>query len=181
MYYINIMETRTCNDYNNYKDNIKCVLNNTINDDEIFEREIKILDKLNKFNKYHACYIRKTYNDNIYPDSQIYLNDENCELYDYSDASMAQLYDDIMKEMDELTELFNESAGNTNGISVSSLNKLKSENVEMKKDLEVKMDELKGNKGSHSYLTRKQLDGTIYASILWTTLATCLIYYTVTM
>ena len=91
------MTTHECNDYNNYKDNMKCILNGAKNDEELFEKELTILDKLNKFNKYHVCHIRKTYNDDIYPDSEIYLNDEKCEDYDYSDASMAQLYNEIIK------------------------------------------------------------------------------------
>ena len=175
------MEARRCNDYNNYKDNIKCVLEGTKNDDTIFEKEIKLLDKLNKFNKYHACYIRKTYNDDIYPDSNIYLNDEKCEDYDYTDASMAELYNAILKDIEEITELFKDSKGNTDNIAMSTLQQLQEKNIEMKLDLEVKMKELKGDKGSHTELTKRQLDATIYASILWTTLATCLIYYTVTM
>ena len=60
------MTTRRCNDYNNYKDNMKCILDGARNDDALFEKELIILDKLNKFNNYHVCHIRKTYNDDIY-------------------------------------------------------------------------------------------------------------------
>ena len=111
-----------------------------------FIKEIKLLDKLNKFNKYHACYIRKTYNDDIYPDSKIYLNDEKCEDYDYTDASMAELYNAILKDIEEITELFKDSKGNTDNIAMGTLQQLQEKNIEMKLDLEVKMKELKGDK-----------------------------------
>jgi len=174
------MTTNECNDYNNYKDNMKCILNGAKNDEALFEKELIILEKLNKFNKYHVCHIRKTYNDDIYPDSQIYLNDEKCEDYDYSDASMAQLYNEIIKEIDEMTELFNDSDGNTNNVDMATLNSLSKSNNDIRNDLEIKMNDLKGVKGSLPDLAKRELDGTVYASILWTTMATCLIYYTFT-
>ena len=116
----------------------------------------------------------------IFIDSQIYLNDEKCENYDYSDASMAQLYNEIIKEIDEMTELFNDSTGNTNDVDMATLNSLSQTNNELRNDLETKMNDLKGIKGSLPDLTKRELDGTVYASILWTTMATCLIYYTFT-
>ena len=34
------MTTRRCNDYNNYKDNMKCILDGARNDDALFEKEL---------------------------------------------------------------------------------------------------------------------------------------------
>ena len=50
------------------------------------------------------------------------------------DTSMAQLYNEIIKEIDELTELFNNSSGNTNDVDMTTLNSLAKSNNEIRND-----------------------------------------------
>ena len=76
--------------------------------------------------------------------------------------------------------MFNDSDGNTNNVDMATLNSLSKSNNDIRNDLEIKMNDLKGVKGSLPDLAKRELDGTVYASILWTTMATCLIYYTFT-
>lgn len=61
-----------------------------------------------------------------------------------------------------------------------SYNKLKtdySELVKMRNELDRKLADLYGAEDSVSNMYKSQLDSTIYASLLWSTLATTLIYY----
>ena len=50
----------------------------------------------------------------------------------------------------------------------------------MRNELDDKIGNLQEKRGSEMDKSKLELDSTVYASLLWTTLATCLIYYTFT-
>jgi hypothetical protein len=63
-----------------------------------------------------------------------------------------------------------------NNIMDTSYNMLK----ETRNDLDIRMKEILGNNQSISHESQNYIDGSVYTTLLWTVLATSLIYYTFT-
>ena len=173
---------------------------------KISDKEREVIDKINEMSKIISCYKVKEYNDNNqdYPiqeedycyGDEIGLNKEelNTRMGTYStyindlvnaDLGLKNLL--INSSIRRNIELDPNSAENTDG----SLNVVDGESIEdvlknyndlrsNRNKLKTTLSELKSEKGTFSRESELHLDATIYSSILFTTVATGLLYYVFT-
>ena len=174
---------------------------------KISDKERQVIDKINEMSKIISCYKVKEYNDNnpdypiqeedyCYDSTLRELNKEdlNTRMGTYStdindlinaDLGLKNLL--INSSIRRNIELDLNSAQNTDG----SLNVVDGESIEdvlinynnlqsNRNKLKTTLSELKSEKGSFSRESELHLDATIYSSILFTTVATGLLYYVFT-
>ena len=164
----------SCTNYSDYKENVACVVNNRETKTEIFEIERELFEKLNVFNQMYSCYIRKNYNNEYISRTQLPVND--CSNTNITDASINYIFDEITDLVNQVDAIIpDENPGSRK--TMTEINYIHTQNNKIRKDIEMKMNELKEGKGSHAAASKRNLDSTIYASILWTTLATGFLYY----
>ena len=163
----------TCNDYGDYKKNIECVVKRHETGSKIYDIETDLFNKINEFNHMYSCYIRTTYNS-VYTNRES-LPVDDCNGIPVSDASINELYNDIVVLVEEVNDFVKSSDGSK--YSMDAVNELDETNTKLRQDIESKMNEIKGGPGSITQENQSQLDATVYASLLWTTLATGLLYY----
>lgn len=165
----------SCTNYQEYKENIGCVVSSRDTKTDIFNIERELFEKINVFNKMYSCYIRKNYNNEYIHRTPLPV--ENCIDVNISDASINQVFDEIKVLVQRVDAAIPDDNVETPP-NMELINQINEENSRIRKDIEMKMNELKGGKGSEEAKTKSVLDATIYASILWTTLATGFLYYT---
>ena len=176
---------------------------------EISEKERQVIDKINEMSKTISCYKVKVYNDKnqdyqIQEEDYCYdstlrgLNKEdlNNHMKNYS----SEIDELINHQNDGLKKLLINSSNRSNIMigtdangdsSDSSLNVVDGKSIEdvlknyndlrsNRNKLKTTLSELKSEKGTFSRESELHLDATIYSSILWTTVATGLLYYVFT-
>jgi hypothetical protein len=164
----------SCTDYTDYVSTINCVINNHDLSSQIFDKERALFNKINEFNEAYSCYTRKKYNDqpNV---TQLGIGDcdstISTELYRVSMMSLYSEIETLIVELDSIKPTDN------NIQSMAVITEISNANTALRNDLKVKMKEIQGSPGSHYDQSKRNLDSTIYASILWTTLATGFLYY----
>lgn len=174
----------------------------------ISEKERAVIDKINEMSKTISCYKVKEYNDNN-PDYRIQEEDYcyDSTLRGLNKDDLNNLMKNYSSDIDALInhptdglknllinssirrniELDPNSAQNTDG----SLNVVDGESIEdvltnynnlqsNRNKLKTTLSELKSEKGTFSRESELHLDATIYSSILFTTVATGLLYYVFT-
>jgi hypothetical protein len=176
---------------------------------EISSKEQDVIDKINEMSKIISCYKVKEYNDNN-PDYQIqeedycYSNELRLLNKDSLNTHMASLYSDINALINDqnygLKKLLNDTTNRSNIIRGTSetgspnnnlLNVADGKSIEdvltnynnlqsNRNKLKTTLSELKSEKGTFSRESELHLDATIYSSILFTTVATGLLYYVFT-
>ncbi len=177
--------------------------------DEYFGHIENIFTKLDKYNKAQACWKRYKIQSSIGSSSsgnQGWVNpiddqngNEYCNSYlagQRSKNTFTQL-DDYKPLIDAIgdyeTWLGETKSGNTktnqeiiqdqggnNNIEVSELNSKHKEIKDLRNSLENSLKELRLNSNSNAKDSKLELDANIYVSLLWTTLATGIVYYTFT-
>lgn len=162
-----------CNDYGDYKNNIKCVVERHETGAKIYDIETELFNKINEFNQMYSCYVRSTYNS-------IYTNRESLPMDDcngiiYDSNAINALYIEIVELVEEVNQFV--ASAESSKYSMDAVNELDQTNTKIRQDIETKMNEIKGGPGSIAQENQSKLDATIYASLLWTTLATGLLYY----
>ena len=141
----------------------------------LLKQEKEIYAKLDEFNKYYACYVRQEYNtkksDNPLPppDTDLISCDGT-----YDKDTLYAKHNELIYLLNNFTPV--ESTGDE--YSTQELIDQKAGIDQKRAELQTKLDEINGTSGSHAALSELELDGTVYASLIWTTMATCLIYYT---
>ena len=187
--------------------NTNSLQSNSTND-QLFLYQKNLFNDLNEYNKLYVCYARRKYNQDKNKDilsvddypfpcegtTAKLKEDLNDMLYgdNGSPTNIKKLRSDktnfsIMHQVGEMKDFFKSHKRSNSPTSVENTQQMhddiltKHRNIEvLRNELETKLKELNTGDGSHSKESKMQLDATIYASLLWTTLATCLIYYTVT-
>ncbi len=195
--------------YNKLKDEIPQDKPSFSDFGKISKKEQEVIDKINEMSKIISCYKVKVYNDKN-QDYQIqeedYCYDSTLRGLNKDDLNthMASLYSEIDElindQNDGLKKLLINSYNRSNIMigtdangdsSDSSLNVVDGESIEdvlknyndlqsNRNKLKTTLSELKSEKGTFSRESELHLDATIYSSILWTTVATGLIYYVFT-
>lgn len=148
---------------------------------ELLKDEKEIYAKLDKFNKYYACYVRQEYNaDNSNaqlprPDSELLKCTESNT---YTEGELEKIYDNELKPL--LNKFKNKipEKSSTNTYTTQDLLDKKADVDRRRADIQTKLNEINESTGSHALQSKLELDGTVYASLIWTTMATCVIYYT---
>lgn len=176
----------------------------------ILDKQKKIIDAINSVSKRLACYKAYTGGTNLQKpntvDNAVDLNDycpyiptDQAGWSNYKselNASVNAIYDTdtntgLLKDyQDALTEFITvnrsrfttDNNNNITGVDTTIEEVLnKHNNLEKKRsNLKSILNELKSEKGTNSRESELYLDSTVYASILWTTVATSLLYYVFT-
>jgi len=147
----------------------------------LFETEIALLKKINDFNGAYAKFRRCRYNADYPTNPQ--LNQMDCTPGDINgtiylsklatDSSNSGLLKDIDAYIDLLEEYPKDGSPTVDFLSTKHKDILTK-----RSELDNKLNELNNGTNSISMMRRLETDSTIYATLLWTTLATSLIYYT---
>jgi len=146
---------------------------------ELFEKEIIVLNRLNDFNAAYAKFKRCRYNSD-YP-TNTPLNQTDCTDADKNGTTyLSKLGTDssgLLKEVDDYIELLEKYPKEITP-TVGYLSTKHKDILTKRTELDNKLNELNNSTNSVTMRRRLETDSTIYATLLWTTLATSLIYYT---
>ena len=171
--------------------------------DEYFGHIENIFTKLDKFNSAQACLKRyKIINNPPSGWSSIDIDDVNnsCSTIlpqnqrnkpniaaltthtDLEDAitSYETWLGSIESGATQTNEQIIKAQGGNDGIEVTELNSKHKEIKDLRNSLETSLKELRLNSNSNAKDSKLELDANIYVSLLWTTLATGIVYYTFT-
>lgn len=176
-----------------YNEKMRCIFeehdsfNNDQVENDIFNKTLDLHKKINDFNKVYACYVRKYYNTYNAPDFPLSALGE-CQDIDNMEMDDAKTY---MEEkhteiMDLITELKTHAKDlDTYGQfdKIPEFQQIKQTHTyikETRNDLDNKLKELNAVDNSVAKQSKIEYDSTIYFSMVWTTLAACLIYYSFT-
>lgn len=150
---------------------------------EIVEKQEKLFEKVNKFNKAYSCHVRKYYNDNS---EYTFLNTDKVEC-DFDNDDHLEKARQLQVEISALETEIRTQVGliNIGGDDVfpappSDINTLQSLHNNIKRDrndLDTKVKELNEGSNTSAKLAKLELDTTVYFSLLWTTLAGCVLFY----
>lgn len=168
---------------------------------EISSKEQQVIDNINEMSKIISCYKIKKYNadaeekgyDKIDPIDDYCLAKYRSYTFDELDASFTNIFNnDMSNNTTQLKDLLlaypaTRVGGNLDG----SLNVVHGKSIEdvlknyndlrsNRNKLKTTLSELKSEKGTFSRESELHLDATIYSSILFTTVATGLLYYVFT-
>lgn len=140
----------------------------------IFDLEKRLFESLNKFNTTYAYYIRCT-------KGKPELDKTNCPKKNVHQDDVKYAYNNVDKNINA----FNKAITYLNNVDSpksydKSYNKIKTEYnqvVNLRADLDQKMKEILGTYDSVYANNKLEYDSAIYSSILWSVLATSLIYY----
>lgn len=171
-----------------YNKKMKCIFeehdsfNNNDNENDIFCKTLDLHKEINEFNKVYACYVRKYYNTNNAPEFPLSPLDE-CKELPTTAVEMHAKHTVIMDLIDELKG--HATALDTYGQldQIPEFQQIKETHTyikETRNDLDNKLKELNAVDNSIAKQSKIEYDSTIYFSMVWTTLATCLIYYSFT-
>ena len=140
----------------------------------IFDLEKKLFDSLNKFNTVYAYYMRCT-------KGKPELDKTSCPTKKVQSNDVQDAYNRVNKRINA----FNTAISHLNNVNPpSSYNKsydsIKNEYnqvTSLRADLDQKMKEILGTYDSMYAMNKLHYDSTIYTGILWSVLATSLVYY----
>lgn len=168
-----------------YSEKVKCFSSDYQDVDlsEIYTLESEVFDRLNSFNKLYACYVRSKYNELPYASKLpgYYANADI--LKDCNTPTSAELqtaYTQLSNKISELQEKIELLPQNTTASDSDTVYDDHRKILALRNELDDKLSNLQEKRGSEMHKNKLELDATVYASLLWTTLATCLIYYTFT-
>jgi len=156
--------------------------------------EAELIQELNNFNKQYSYYKKYMYNNrhSVTGDtSQLFLKDDKTPIgpADFPNLDIniplkeIDIYKNLLSDLNTFNQALNASvnlhtlqaeAGHTGDIGAMQLRE--SEVVNMRQSLDTKLRELNEVEGSMVNDNRKNMNSTIFANILWTTVATSLVY-----
>jgi hypothetical protein len=156
--------------------------------------EAELIQELNNFNKQYSYYKKYMYNNrhSVTGDtSQLFLKDDKTPIgpADFPNLDIniplkeIDIYKNLLSDLNTFNQALNASvnlhtsqaeAGHTGDIGAMQLRE--SEVVNMRQSLDTKLRELNEVEGSMANDNRKNMNSTIFANILWTTVATSLVY-----
>ena len=169
--------------------------NASLNQDRaLFEKEIVVLKQLNDFNAAFAKFKKCKYNSEHTATNAYKFTDLDCpqappidDGTNYSSKStnyktiLGNSSSGLIKDINVYTALLNDYPEKNSGDqTVSGLSTKHREILTKRADLDNKLNELNNSINSVSSMKKIETDSTIYATLLWTTLATSLLYYTFT-
>ena len=163
-------------------DNIQPYSNNGMQVKEGYtamENETRLLDHLNDFNSKYAAYI--SCKENGIPTGCILQNKEN-EL-NTAYTTIVQTNNNVLSggSLYDLSGSIAVSSGVSESVADASFNDIKAKHREimrLRSELDAKLKEVYVTDDSFAYEQQRIFDGTLYTSLLWTVLATSLLYYT---
>jgi hypothetical protein len=148
---------------------------------QLMESERKLLADLNDFN---TKYNRYTLCNNTYINPS--TNPQNCSAADMNKDTVVAAYNklkntSIIDVSNSLVMFKNDPNTISPAVYDASYQYIKStyqnDVVKIRNELDIKMQELYGIEGSIVDEHQKHYDTTMYIGLLWTILATCLLYY----
>lgn len=176
-----------------YNEKMRCIFeehdsfNNDQVENDIFNKTLDLHKKINEFNKIYACYVRKYYNTYNAPEYSLSPLGE-CEYIDNMSLNQALTY--LEDKHSEIMTLIEELKTHTVDLNTygqfdqipefSQMQKTHTYIKETRNDLDNKLKELNAVDNSIAKQSKIEYDSTIYFSMVWTTLAACLIYYSFT-
>ena len=187
--------------YNKLKDDIPQNKPSFSEFEKISSKEQQVIDNINEMSKIISCYKIKKYNadaeekgyDKIDPIDDYCVAKYRSYTFDELDASFANIFNNDMSNNTTQLKglLLNYPNTRPGGNLDSSLNVVDDKSIEdvlknyndlqsNRNKLKTTLSELKSEKGTFSRESELHLDATIYSSILWTTVATGLLYYVFT-
>ena len=159
-------------------------------EETIVAKQQELFEKVNKFNKAYSCYVRKNYNDSNPNKALDPATEYECDPGDQNDylvqlqgedgsGGLAKEIKDLEADIQGLKNSINYD-GNDVFPSGPTMNALQSKHNKIKRDrndLDTKVKELNEGENTSAKLAKLELDTTVYFSLLWTTLAGCVIFY----
>lgn len=159
--------------------------------EELLKIEEIILKKINEFNADYSNYMIYKYNKNHTGggDSQPQLNyvnptDDSSSLHRYDnilDVTKLTTYKDLSNSLKTYDNILNANAqyysSNTPPLDYKANTRLHNTIKQTRNDLDNKLFELNNNQNTIHRESTLLMDSSIYVTILWTTLATSLVYY----
>jgi hypothetical protein len=153
--------------------------------------EAELIQELNNFNKQYSYYKKYMYNNrhSVTGDtSQLFLKDDKTPIgpADFPNLDLnvplneIDIYKSLLSDLNTFNQALNASvnlhttSGHVGDIGAMQLRE--SEVVKMRQSLDTKLLELNEVEGSMANDNRKNMNSTIFANILWTTVATSLVY-----
>lgn len=176
-----------------YNKKMKCIFeehdsfNNDQVENDIFNKTLDLHKKINDFNKVYACYVRKYYNTYNAPDYSLSPLGEcqdidNMELDD-AKTHMEEKHTEIMDLITDLKAHAKDLDTYGQFDKIPEFQQIKQTHTyikETRNDLDNKLKELNAVDNSVAKQSKIEYDSTIYFSMVWTTLAACIIYYSFT-
>lgn len=168
--------------------------------EKISSKEQQVIDNINEMSKIISCYKVKKYND-MNSGNEIEPIDDYCVAKyrgytsDALDASFTNIFNNEMSnnttQLKNLLISYPDSRDNLIKDNNNVINVVDGESIEdvlknyndlqsNRNKLKTTLSELKSEKGTFSRESELHLDASIYSSILWTTVATGLLYYVFT-
>lgn len=146
-------------------------------DTQIYTDVSNVYSKLQDYNtaymNYVTCMERQP---NIDGNSQ-YLRDASLN-YTYTDRGCNEPDAAILlTQIQKLQNNIGQTTGNIQDVSYTNMVQTYNTVIQMRKDLDVKLQELYQMNHSVPATMHQETDAAIYATVLWATLATCLLYY----
>lgn len=143
------------------------------------ENETRLLDHLNDFNSKYAAYI--SCKENGIPTGCILQNKEN-EL-NTAYTTIVQTNNNVLSggSLYDLSGSIAVSSGVSESVADASFNDIKAKHREimrLRSELDAKLKEVYVTDDSFAQEQQRIFDGTVYTSLLWTVLATSLLFYT---
>lgn len=176
-----------------YNKKMKCIFeehdsfNNDQVENDIFNKTLDLHKKINDFNKVYACYVRKYYNTYNAPDAPLSPLGE-CQEIDNMEMDDAKTH--MEEKHTEIMDLITELKGHASELDtygqfdqIPEFQQIKQTHTyikETRNDLDNKLKELNAVDNSVAKQSKIEYDSTIYFSMVWTTLAACIIYYSFT-
>lgn len=140
----------------------------------IFDLEQKLFDSLNKFNTTYAYYMRCT-------KGKPELDKTSCPQKNVHQDDVKRAYNKVNKNINvfnkAVTYLNNVDSPKSYDKSYNTIKREYEQVVSLRADLDQKMKEILGTYDSVYANNKLEYDSAIYSSILWSVLATSLIYY----
>ncbi len=144
----------------------------------ILDLEQQVMNNLNTFNSLYAAYIRcKTGSaETTTVAGQPY--NTGCSQTPAQLTAVQGAYDTLNTSISNLNSAISKvSSFGDAGANRDNIMAQQAANVQLRNQLDIKMQELLNSDNSISSIYQKNYDSTIYAGILWTVLASSMIYY----
>jgi hypothetical protein len=154
-------------------------------DRALFDKEIQVLAKINEFNASFAKFKKCKYNSEHPAEDAFKFTDITCAPSDTDGTNYKNILGNysngLIKDMNDYTSLLNAyPEKDPTDLTVDQLSKKHRDILTKRAELDNKLNELNNTSNSIYSMKKLQADSTIYATLLWTTLATSLVYYTFT-
>ena len=156
----------------------------SVDSDEVYNIDNRILDQFNEFNAEYANYVRCNYNNTHANDpNHPPLLDPNgdqlyCSANQLNGNNVLKKYNALNASLLQLNSKISDMPTNSDQNPVPDINTLQTTQnqiIQLRTQIDHDLNELNEHENSIAFSKRKVLDSSVYATLLWTTAATILV------